>query len=940
MVLTISMKKLSIVFAFLLFSCVLSAQTLIINEVSNGSANSEEYVELLVAGTTTCGVNSTLDIRNFYIDDNNGTHASGSGTGIATGCVRFRNIAFWQNIPIGTIILIYNNVEKNTSITLADDVSLVDGNSRLIIPMSHTLLETNTVTPSSGGSATYPTTGFTVGGNWTTVGMANGGDSFHTVDAGGNIIFAVSYSNNNMNNDIYFAASQTGKVIYNANVVDNNYLSQANWVNVSVTGNETPGLPNNTANAAWINSMLSPTLTTFSVSANNESICSGGTAILTATPTTAGGTYTWSPGGANTQTISVSPNSTTAYTVMYTLSGCTTMSVATVSVNSNLLLNAASPSVCPGQTTTLTVSGGVEPYTWSHTASTSSVVVAGAGTYTVSYSGGPCGLETKTISVSTIPDPVLSLNQASYSVCAGSPINVVASSSENNYSWSGFPTNNTATLTVSPSTTFSSVVTTTNICTSTSLQFNVDVTPIPTVSITPASIGICPGQTVTLQSTVNTPVIYTWSTGESNDFIDVTFSGVGVYTVNVSNICSAASATAEVYTPGPLPNVFIEATPAVLCPNSTVTLEIKGSTGSYTWNTGTTGTNSITVNTTGIYTATLTNICGTRTPTIQINSLPDPAVTITPNSATLCPGGVITLTATGNTGNYLWNSAETSSVISVNTPGVKIVSVTNACGTAIDSANISNINFPPLALTSNSLTICSGEVATLTVTGGVPLTTGSPIIYNWSNNSTNTSSVQTTTGGVVTVSNTNVCNTQTASINVSVTVLTADILANPTSGSDPLLVNFTDNSTGAITYNWNFGNGAVATTQTVSPQTYNGSGSYWAYLAVANGACVSKDSILITVELPPEIIIPNVFTPNNDNVNDVFKITALNIKEFNCTIYDRWGLKMFYWEDVTKGWDGKKDGKNVPDGTYFYILYAKDIDEKEINKQGSVNLFK
>lgn len=934
------MKFIYILILNVLFALTINAQTLIINELSNGSAGSEEYVELLVVGTPTCGVNATMDIRNFYIDDNNGAHASGAGTGIAQGCVRFRNVAFWQNIPIGTLILIYNNIEKNTSITLADDISTTDGNGRLIIPMSHTLLETNTVTPSSGGSATYPTTGFTTGGNWNTVGMANGGDSFHTVDASGNIIFAISYNNNNLNNDIYFAASQTGKVIYNANAVDNNYLNQANWNNTSVAGNETPGLPNNSANATWINSILSSSVATFSVNVNNESICQGGTAILTATPSVAGGTYTWVPGGENTSTISVSPNTTTSYTVMYTLSGCTTTGVSTVSVNSNLSLVAASASVCPAQTTTLTVSGGAEPYTWSHTTSTSSVVVVGAGTYTVSYSGGTCGLETKTITVATIPDPILSLNQTSYTVCAGNSISIIATSSENNYSWSGFPGNTTGTLTVSPSTTFSSVVTTTNICTSTSLQFNVDVTTMPTVSITPSSIGICPGQTITLQSVVNTPVTYTWSTGDSNDAIDVTFAGVGIYTVNVSNECALAAATATVFTPGPLPAVSIVSTPSVLCPNSTATLSITGSTGSYTWSTGATGTNSIIINTSGIYTATLTNICGTSTPSIQINTSPAPVVTVTPNSAILCPGAAVTLTAIGNPNTYSWSTNETTNVINVNTPGIKTVSVTNACGTATASATISSISFPPLALTANSLTICSGEVATLTVTGGVPLTTGSPVIYNWSNSTTNTSSIQTTTGGVVTVSNTNVCNTQTASINVSVTVLVADILADPISGSTPLSVSFTDNSVGANTYLWDFGNGAGATTQTVSPQTYAESGTYWAYLTVTNGACESMDSIMILVGLPPEIIIPNVFSPNNDNVNDVFKITALNIKEFNCAIYDRWGLKMHEWSDVNVGWDGKRNGKDVPDGTYFYIVDIIDLNGKVIKKQGSVNLFK
>lgn len=85
----------------------------------------------------------------------------------------------------------------------------------------------------------------------------------------------------------------------------------------------------------------------------------------------------------------------------------------------------------------------------------------------------------------------------------------------------------------------------------------------------------------------------------------------------------------------------------------------------------------------------------------------------------------------------------------------------------------------------------------------------------------------------------------------------------------------------------------------------------------------------------PGITIPNVFTPNGDSVNDVFKVSAYNIAEFRCTIFDRWGLQMFYWDDISKGWDGKVNGKEVPDGNYFYIIYAKDILDKEIKKQGT-----
>ena len=57
------------------------------------------------------------------------------------------------------------------------------------------------------------------------------------------------------------------------------------------------------------------------VTVNNTTVCAGSPATLTATPGTPGGTYLWSPGGANTQNITVSPSTTTTYTVTYTL-GC------------------------------------------------------------------------------------------------------------------------------------------------------------------------------------------------------------------------------------------------------------------------------------------------------------------------------------------------------------------------------------------------------------------------------------------------------------------------------------------------------------------------------------------------------------------------------------------------------------------------------------------
>ena len=78
-------------------------------------------------------------------------------------------------------------------------------------------------------------------------------------------------------------------------------------------------------------------------------------------------------------------------------------------------------------------------------------------------------------------------------------------------------------------------------------------------------------------------------------------------------------------------------------------------------------------------------------------------------------------------------------------------------------------------------------------------------------------------------------------------------------------------------------------------------------------------------------------------VNDVFFLQTTNLTEITCLIYDRWGVKMY---DVTsdKGniaWDGKTFGnKDVPAGTYFYILKAKGKDLKDYEYTGTVSLFR
>src|SRR6185503_14881236 len=192
------------------------------------------------------------------------------------------------------------------------------------------------------------------------------------------------------------------------------------------------------------------------VSVNSPTICAGQGATLTATPSAAGGTYSWSPGGQTTQSITVSPASTTTYTVTYTLAGCPANGSGTVNVNTAATVSVNSQSICAGQSATLTAtpSTGGGTYSWSPGgATTQSITVSPASTttYTVTYTLAGCpGTASGTVIVNTAA--TVSVN--SQSICAGQSATLTATPSTGGgtYSWSpGGAT--TQSITVSPAST-------------------------------------------------------------------------------------------------------------------------------------------------------------------------------------------------------------------------------------------------------------------------------------------------------------------------------------------------------------------------------------------------------------------------------------------------------------------------------------------------------
>ncbi|MDD4515090.1 gliding motility-associated C-terminal domain-containing protein [Massilibacteroides sp.] len=125
--------------------------------------------------------------------------------------------------------------------------------------------------------------------------------------------------------------------------------------------------------------------------------------------------------------------------------------------------------------------------------------------------------------------------------------------------------------------------------------------------------------------------------------------------------------------------------------------------------------------------------------------------------------------------------------------------------------------------------------------------------------------------------------------------------------------------------------------------TFEKEGKYKAELTVLDrtGSCVNTD-YSYDFEISKFFWdAPNVFSPGaSPGINDEFKITYESIVSFKGWIFNRWGNEIFHWTNPDLGWDGKKGGKYVAPGVYFYVLEAKGSDGKTHKKTGSISILR
>lgn len=229
-----------------------------------------------------------------------------------------------------------------------------------------------------------------------------------------------------------------------------------------------------------------------------------------------------------------------------------------------------------------------------------------------------------------------------------------------------------------------------------------------------------------------------------------------------------------------------------------------------------------------------------------------------------------------------------------------------------------------ITLNSSGNGTCAPNSGTVTTSpsGGTP-----PYSYNWQPGGQTTQTVTGLPPGSYTVVVTDATGCAVAADTVVVPVGTPPVaqfsLSPYPAASFPGQLCMTDLTAGGTQWNWIVNGTPMATTSSYCYTIPDTLPICVTLFVQDSSGCSDTASDCVTVLGDAVIIIPNVFTPNADNVNDSFIVTWTNLSALKMEIYDRWGMHIITYDALITSWDGRnKDGKDCTDGVYYYICNA------------------
>lgn len=450
----------------------------------------------------------------------------------------------------------------------------------------------------------------------------------------------------------------------------------------------------------------------------------------------------------------------------------------------------------------------------------------------------------------------------------------------------------------------------------------------PLTIITPAN-GICRGDSMQLGIMGGLSHLWSPNYNLSNDTSSTPFvwpDSTTTYTVITSDSCGAD--TSVVIVTVYQKNITISPD-TIICLGQGTPLSVSGG-NSYLWSPAASldNANSPTPiatplsNTTYNVTIINSNLCSWDTSlTVLVDTFP-PNPVASP-TAFICLGDSVEIYATGNR-NFSWSPTNSlrnpydsiSMAIPIQTTNYT-VSVTNACG--IDTTHVIVNVHTVLANIVQDTMVCIGSRANLWATGGT-----SYLWYN-SNGVYSTDSVLNITIYDTITFYVDITDATNCSTTLSVFV---DTLANPVLelGEDieanwGSLVTLSPTTNG-VSFSWSPPTGLSCTNCQNPVVTATETSTYYLTLEGSNG-CFNYDTITITYD--GSIYVPNSFSPNGNGDNDIFYVYGKDIVEFELSIFDRWGEKLFYSNDMNIGWDGTYKGTLAKTETYVWKVTYKDI---------------
>lgn len=643
----------------------------------------------------------------------------------------------------------------------------------------------------------------------------------------------------------------------------------------------------------------------------------------------------------------------------------------TVSVSAN--------SICVGQTIDLFTNGTGGTYNWSgpnsYTSTTQNPSITNAtvletGLYSVFETLAGCSGPAASISVTvnSLPTPNAVTNQTLY--CVGNTLDL-SGSSASSYTWSGpgsFSSNaqspSITSVSVSSAGVYTLYVTNASSCvSSTTVDVKVYLNPVVTASVN--ALTYCAGDNILFNA--NGGGNYNWV--GPNGFSDnaqsptITNSGLpnsGSYTVTVTDANNCSTLATVSLSVASLPTFTISANNLAICYGSPIQLNAGSGAYTYNWN----GSNSFSVsnnpnpqitNTTpsnsGTYTVTAVLASCSASQTIAINVYPQININASANSQIVCNGSSVNLLGTGG-GNYAWSGPNNFVSSNQNPQITNAQSLASGVYTLIVTDNITNcsvsdtvtvlISPAPSFVNSSNDSTCVGGILSLYADFGPNVT------VNWYSDAALTNLVQANantympnliSNGTYTYYVQGVVGNCVSSVQV-VTGFYYNILAIASAdvytGYSPLSVNLTGSNSQGVTltdsFLWNFGDNTTTSSLPNPSHVFTSEGTYTVVLLVTDieSGCLDTTSVTIKVEDDIIVEVPNVFTPNGDGANDVFKIKIRGVSSAEGFIYNRWGQLLYSWDVLNIAWDGKaSNGENCPDGTYYYLIKVVDKKNKE-----------